>query len=124
MSSSYNQSIADASSENRPPMIEKGSYLPWAARFMRYIDGKKDYGHMLKDSINKSLYQTHMMTDPMNLTGDPIVEPHERMQIDTYLTSDEKTRFEACIDAMNAIFLGIPNDIYNFVDACKTMQAM
>ncbi|GJR24290.1 hypothetical protein Tco_0972817 [Tanacetum coccineum] len=47
-----------------------------------------------------------MMTDPMNLTGDPIVEPHERMQIDTYLTSDEKTRFEACIDAMNAIFLG------------------
>ncbi|GJS81985.1 hypothetical protein Tco_0748526 [Tanacetum coccineum] len=83
MASSQNQSIADAGLENHPPMLEKGSYVPWSSRFLRYIDGKKDYGKMIKDSI-----------------------------------------FKANIDAMNAVLLGIPNDIYNSVDACKTAQAM
>ncbi|GJX32960.1 hypothetical protein Tco_0242815 [Tanacetum coccineum] len=96
MSSSNNQSFADAGLENRPLMLEKGSYVPWSSRFQRYIDGKKDYGNMLKDSILK----------------------------EADLTGDDKKHFKANIDAMNAILLGIPNDIYNFVDACKTAQAM
>ncbi|GJT20750.1 hypothetical protein Tco_0890687 [Tanacetum coccineum] len=37
---------------------------------------------------------------------------------------DDKLRFEADIDSMNLILLGIPNDIYNFVDAYKTAKAM
>nr|GEW34269.1 hypothetical protein [Tanacetum cinerariifolium] len=40
------------------------------------------------------------------------------------LTADEKKRFKADIDAMNVILLGIPNVIYNTVDACKIAQAM
>ncbi|GJS56315.1 hypothetical protein Tco_0629677 [Tanacetum coccineum] len=41
-----------------------------------------------------------------------------------YLTGNDKKRFEGDIDAMNTILLGIPNDIYNSVDACKTAKAM
>ncbi|GJT86564.1 integrase, catalytic region, zinc finger, CCHC-type containing protein [Tanacetum coccineum] len=33
-------------------------------------------------------------------------------------------RFEADIDAMNLIHLGMSNDIYNSVDVCKTVQAI
>ncbi|GJX44441.1 hypothetical protein Tco_0261117 [Tanacetum coccineum] len=39
-------------------------------------------------------------------------------------TSNSKKHSEADIDAMNAILLGIPDEIYYFVDACKTAQAM
>ncbi|GKF81342.1 hypothetical protein Tco_0239944 [Tanacetum coccineum] len=36
---------------------------------------------------------------------------------------DEKKRFEAYIYAMNMILLGIPNEIYNSIDACQTAKA-
>ncbi|GJS64898.1 integrase, catalytic region, zinc finger, CCHC-type containing protein [Tanacetum coccineum] len=29
-------------SENRPPMLERGSYIPWASRFRRYLNWKRD----------------------------------------------------------------------------------
>ncbi|GJT97454.1 hypothetical protein Tco_1092972 [Tanacetum coccineum] len=101
-------------------MLEKGSYVPWSNRFLRYIDGKKDCGIMLKESILKGPYQMHTIRDLGNTT----IEPHERMQTEADLTSEEKKQFEADIDAMNAILLGIPNDIYNYVYACKTANAM
>ncbi|GJS01907.1 hypothetical protein Tco_0318415 [Tanacetum coccineum] len=101
-------------------MLEKGSYVPWSSRFLRYIDGIKDCGMMLKESILKGPYQMHTIRDLGNTT----IEPHERMQTEADLTGEEKKQFEADIDTMNAILLGIPNDIYNYVDACKTANAM
>ncbi|GJW19958.1 hypothetical protein Tco_0027394 [Tanacetum coccineum] len=89
MASSHNQAIADAGLEDCLPMIEKGSYVPWPSRFMRYIVGKKDYGKTLKDSIENDL------------------------------KGDGKKWFKADIDAMNAILLGILNDIHNSVYACQ-----
>nr|GEW72958.1 hypothetical protein [Tanacetum cinerariifolium] len=47
-----------------------------------------------------------------------------RKQEEKDLSGNDKKRFEANIDAMNAIHLGILNNIYNSVDACKTAQAM
>ncbi|GJR92822.1 gag-pol polyprotein [Tanacetum coccineum] len=38
-SKTYQQSLADAGSETRPPMLERGSYIPWASRFRRYGSG-------------------------------------------------------------------------------------
>ncbi|GJU06580.1 hypothetical protein Tco_1123010 [Tanacetum coccineum] len=37
---------------------------------------------------------------------------------------DELKQYEAEIEAMNLILISIPNDIYNFVDACTTAKAM
>ncbi|GJU00418.1 hypothetical protein Tco_1110756 [Tanacetum coccineum] len=53
MTNSHQQSIADAGSETHPLMLEKGSYVLWESRFMRYIDGKKAYEKMLRESIDK-----------------------------------------------------------------------
>ncbi|GKC79782.1 hypothetical protein Tco_1130556 [Tanacetum coccineum] len=64
------------------------------------------------------------ITDQGNPTSNPRVPPFERDQVEADLTGDDKKRFKADIDAMNAILLGIPNDIYNSIDACKTAQAM
>ncbi|GJZ90909.1 hypothetical protein Tco_0662836 [Tanacetum coccineum] len=39
-SKTYQQSLADAGSENRPPMLERGSYIPWASRFKRFLNSR------------------------------------------------------------------------------------
>ncbi|GKE67842.1 hypothetical protein Tco_1522003, partial [Tanacetum coccineum] len=33
-SKTYQQSLADAGSETRPPMLERGSYIPWFEMFI------------------------------------------------------------------------------------------
>ncbi|GKB92566.1 putative ribonuclease H-like domain-containing protein [Tanacetum coccineum] len=124
MASSYNQAIADAGSENHPPMLEKGSYVPWSSRFMMYINGKKEYSKMRKDSIENGPYKMKEITDQGNPDGNPLVPPFKRIQEEAYLNGDDKKMFEADIDAINAILLGTLNNIYNFVDGCKTTQAM
>ncbi|GKD27216.1 hypothetical protein Tco_1233430 [Tanacetum coccineum] len=50
--------------------------------------------------------------------------PVLRLQTYSDLTGDDKLNYEADIDAMNWILLGIPNDIYNSVDSCSTSQQM
>ncbi|GJV07621.1 hypothetical protein Tco_1345277 [Tanacetum coccineum] len=47
----HQQSLADAGSETRPPMLERGSYIPWASRFRRYLSRKKEMRHWLKKAI-------------------------------------------------------------------------
>ncbi|GJU46638.1 reverse transcriptase [Tanacetum coccineum] len=94
MASSHQQSIADAGSENKPPMLEKGSYVLWASRSKRYVDGKKEHGRIVKDSIENDI------------------------------TGNDKLRYEVDIDAMNWILLGIPNDIYNSIDVSQNAKAM
>nr|GEV52539.1 hypothetical protein [Tanacetum cinerariifolium] len=37
-SKTYQQSLADVGSETRPPMLERGSYIPLASRFRPYIN--------------------------------------------------------------------------------------
>ncbi|GJV28198.1 hypothetical protein Tco_1384646 [Tanacetum coccineum] len=120
MASSHQQSIADAGLENRPPMLKKGNYVPWASRFMRYVDGKKEHGRMVKDSIDNGPYVMKQITDPTS----PTDAPRTKIQTVADLTGNDKLRYEADIDTMNWILLGIPNDIYNSVDACQNAKAM
>ncbi|GJX65867.1 hypothetical protein Tco_0300210 [Tanacetum coccineum] len=120
MASSHQQLIAYAGSETREPMLEKGSYIPWSSRFMRYVDGKKEHGIRVKDSIFKGPYKFKEITNPTS----PVDAPIRRMQEYKDLTGEDKLRYEADINAMNWILLGIPNDLYNSVDACQTAEQM
>ncbi|GJW85030.1 hypothetical protein Tco_0158175, partial [Tanacetum coccineum] len=76
-SKTYQQSLADAGSETRPPMLERGSYIPWASRFRRYLNRK-----WLLKALDEGPY------------------------------------------VMNMILLSIPNEIYNYVDACTSSKDM
>ncbi|GJV65465.1 hypothetical protein Tco_1476293 [Tanacetum coccineum] len=53
--STHQQSLADVGSETRPPMLERGSYVPWSSRFMKYIERKRDTRKLLKRSIEKDI---------------------------------------------------------------------
>ncbi|GJX57539.1 hypothetical protein Tco_0287436 [Tanacetum coccineum] len=55
--STHQQSQADFGSETRPPMLERGSYVPWSSRFMRYIDRKRETRKFHRRSIEEGPYQ-------------------------------------------------------------------
>ncbi|GKB04281.1 hypothetical protein Tco_0832424 [Tanacetum coccineum] len=68
----HQQSVADAGSETRPPMLERGSYIPWASRFRRYLNQKRETKKWLNKAIDDGPYEFRIFTPsdtkaPMNL---------------------------------------------------------
>nr|GEV96364.1 hypothetical protein [Tanacetum cinerariifolium] len=59
-SKTYQQFLADAGYETRPPMLERGSYIPWASRFRRYINRKRENQKWLNKALDEGPYQFQM----------------------------------------------------------------
>ncbi|GKE88308.1 hypothetical protein Tco_1565783 [Tanacetum coccineum] len=115
-SKTYQQSLSDAGSENRPPMLERGSYIPWASRFRRYFNRKRDNWKWLLKALDKCPYEFKFFI-PAGVTI-------SRLQTIEDLDRDELLHYDAEIEAMNMILLSIPNEIYNSVDACTSAKDM
>ncbi|GJX67221.1 hypothetical protein Tco_0302948 [Tanacetum coccineum] len=111
----HQQSLVDADFETRPPMLERGSYIPWASRFSRYLNRKRETRKWLNKAIDHGLYEFKEFT-PVNEAP--------RMQKEEDLRGDDLKHYEAEIEVMNLILISIPNDIYNSVDACITAKSM
>ncbi|GKE26262.1 hypothetical protein Tco_1441646 [Tanacetum coccineum] len=74
----------------------------------------------MRHSIEVGSYERKMIQNPDKL-DDPttkIIEPLSKM------TESNKKQYFIDITMMNFILQGIPNDIYNSVDACKNAQQM
>ncbi|GKC25475.1 hypothetical protein Tco_1027625 [Tanacetum coccineum] len=95
MSTSNQQTLADLRTNYRPPMLEKGNYIPWESW----------------------PYERPMIPNPDD-TETQIPEPLSKM------TSTNKSQYIADVKAMNYLLQAIPNDIYNSVDACKNAKEM
>ncbi|GKE22208.1 hypothetical protein Tco_1433720, partial [Tanacetum coccineum] len=52
-SKTYQQSLADVGSETRPLMLKRGSYIPWASRFRRYINRKRENQKWLNKALDE-----------------------------------------------------------------------
>ncbi|GJS46057.1 retrovirus-related pol polyprotein from transposon TNT 1-94 [Tanacetum coccineum] len=111
----HQQSLADAGSETRPPMLERGSYIPWASRFRRYLNRKRENKKWLNKVIDEGPYKFKNYT--------PLDSQTPRMQTEEVLKGDDLKHYKAKIKAMNSILISIPNEIYNSVDACTTAKA-
>ncbi|GJT98924.1 integrase, catalytic region, zinc finger, CCHC-type containing protein [Tanacetum coccineum] len=85
-SKTYQQSLADAGSETRPPMLERGSYIPWASRFRRYINQKRKNRKWLNKALDEGPYQFEMFI-PNNSTV-PKLQTTEDLQGDALLHYD------------------------------------
>ncbi|GKB91668.1 hypothetical protein Tco_0963940 [Tanacetum coccineum] len=55
-STTHQQSLADAGFETRPPMLEKGSCIPWASRYIRYLNRKRENKKWLNKEIDEGPY--------------------------------------------------------------------
>ncbi|GJZ85070.1 hypothetical protein Tco_0650409 [Tanacetum coccineum] len=115
-SNTHQQSLVDASSKTRSLMLERGSYIPWSSRFRRYLNQKRENRKWLNKAIDEGPYEFKEFT--------PSETEEPRMQKKEDLRGDNLKHYEAEIEAMNLILISIPNDIYNFVDAFTTAQAM
>ncbi|GJW32658.1 hypothetical protein Tco_0052690 [Tanacetum coccineum] len=115
-SKTYQLSLADAGSETRPPMLERGSYIPWASRFRRYINRKRENRKWLNKALDEGPYKFEMFIPNNSIV--PKLQTAEDLQGDALL------HYDAEIELMNLILLSIPNDIYNSMDACTLAKNM
>ncbi|GJW30819.1 integrase, catalytic region, zinc finger, CCHC-type containing protein [Tanacetum coccineum] len=137
-SKTYQQSLADDGSETRPPMLERGSYIPWARRFRRYINRKRKNQKWLNKALDEGT-DISKITRKLSKTGK---HEHEKRK-STKEAKDSKPKpkkvnsqstmgqqrdallhYDAEMELMNLILLSIPNDIYNSVDACTSAKDM
>ncbi|GKE14795.1 hypothetical protein Tco_1422372 [Tanacetum coccineum] len=114
-SNTLQQPLADASFETRPSMLERGSYIPWASHFRRYLNRKRENRKCLNKTVDEGPYEFRVFI--------PSETEAPSMQKEEDLRGDDVKHYEAEIEAMNLILISIPNDIYNFVDACTTAKA-
>ncbi|GJT26733.1 retrovirus-related pol polyprotein from transposon TNT 1-94 [Tanacetum coccineum] len=115
-SKTYQQSLADVGSKNRPPMLERGSYIPWASRFRRYLNRKRDNRKWLLKALDEGPYEFK------NFLPEGLTIP--RLQTIKDLEGDDLLLYDAEMELMNMILLSIPNEIYNSVDACTSAKDM
>ncbi|GJR06887.1 hypothetical protein Tco_0529871 [Tanacetum coccineum] len=94
----------------RPPMLESGSYIPWASRFRRYLNRKRDNRKWLLKALDEGPYEFK------NFVPEGSTIP--RLQTAEDLEGDDLLLHDAEMEVMNTILLSIPNEIYNSVDAC------
>nr|GEV12384.1 hypothetical protein [Tanacetum cinerariifolium] len=100
---------------DRPPMFEKGNYIPWESSFRRFLDNKLEDGERMWRSIEKGPYERPLIIDPDD-DKEKILEPLSKM------TESNKKQYIADVKVINYLLQAIPNDIYNSVDTCKNAK--
>ncbi|GKA77048.1 hypothetical protein Tco_0783509 [Tanacetum coccineum] len=113
-SKTYQKFLVDVGSETRPPMLERGSYIPWASRFRRYLNRKRENQKWLLKALDEGPYEFK------NFIPEGSTIP--RLQTAEDLEGDDLLLHDAEMEVMNMILLSIPNEIYNYVDACTSAK--
>ncbi|GKB28413.1 hypothetical protein Tco_0867814 [Tanacetum coccineum] len=99
MSTSKNlnqQTLADLGANKRPPMLEKGIYIPWKRRFKRFLNNKLEDGERMWNSIQNEPYQRLMIPNPDN-TQQQILETLSKM------TEGNKKQYIADVDVWSEV---------------------
>ncbi|GKA48507.1 hypothetical protein Tco_0741465 [Tanacetum coccineum] len=97
-------------------MLEMGSYTPWASRFRRYLNRKRENQKWLLKALDEGPYEFK------NFVSEGSTIP--RLQTAEDLEGDDLLLHDAEMEVMNMILLSIPNEIYNSVDACTSVKDM
>ncbi|GJV10919.1 hypothetical protein Tco_1352460 [Tanacetum coccineum] len=53
MSIANQQTLAELGAESRPPILDKGSYVSWASRFLRFLDNRREEGYLMRHYTDK-----------------------------------------------------------------------
>nr|GEY35427.1 hypothetical protein [Tanacetum cinerariifolium] len=102
-------------------MLNKENYVPWSSRLLWY-DKSRPNGKLIYNSIINGPYVRRMIPEPSNTNREVPVNETFHVQTDDELTEKELKQIEADDQAIQAILLGLPEDIYVAVDNCETAQ--
>ncbi|GJY46409.1 hypothetical protein Tco_0435472 [Tanacetum coccineum] len=97
-------------------MLERGSYIPCASRFRRYLNWKRDNRKWLLKALDEDPYEFKNFV--------PKGSTIPRLQTVEDLEGDDLLLYDAEMEVMNMILLSIPNEIYNYVNACTSAKDM
>nr|GEW63160.1 hypothetical protein [Tanacetum cinerariifolium] len=117
MSTANQKTLAESVALDRPPKLKKGSYVPWASQFLRLLENKQEDEELMRNSIDNGPYIRKEITNPNDTTT-------TRPKPISNMSKPDKEKYYAYINVMNYILQGIPNDIYNSVDACSDAKQM
>ncbi|GJT23341.1 hypothetical protein Tco_0893278 [Tanacetum coccineum] len=78
MSTSDEETLVESGAFDRTLILEKESYVPWASRFIRFLDNRQEKGERMRLSIEIGPYARKMISDPDNPTIE-IPEPISKM---------------------------------------------
>ncbi|GJX66995.1 retrovirus-related pol polyprotein from transposon TNT 1-94 [Tanacetum coccineum] len=101
-SKTFQQSLAEAGSETRPPMLERGSYIPWESRFKRFLNRKRENRKWLLKALKDGPYVFRNITP----TGSAL----PRLQDVEDLQGDNLLYYDTEMELTNMILLYIPNE--------------
>nr|GEX36208.1 hypothetical protein [Tanacetum cinerariifolium] len=118
---SMQQDIYAAGSESRPPMLNKENYVPWSSRLFHYAKSRPN-GKLIHNSIINGPLVGRMIPEPGDTNREVPVNETFHVQTDDELTEKELKQIEADDQAIQNIFLDLPEDIYAAVDSCETAQ--
>nr|GEX73158.1 hypothetical protein [Tanacetum cinerariifolium] len=108
--------IQCASSDTRPPMIDRTNFASWQQRTRLYCRGKENGVNILK-SIDEGPFQMGTLRE--TLTEETKGALHlgpERSRVYFDLTFEDKDRYNADIRATNILLQGLPKDIYSLIN--------
>nr|GEX76905.1 hypothetical protein [Tanacetum cinerariifolium] len=99
-------------------MLNKENYVPWSSRLLRYAKSRHN-GKFIHNSIINGPYVRRMIPEPRDPNREVPVNETFQVQTDDELTEKELKQIEADDQAIQTIFLGLPEDIYA---SCETAQ--
>nr|GFA18884.1 hypothetical protein [Tanacetum cinerariifolium] len=110
------EDIQCAGSDTRPPMLDRFDFASWQQRIRLYCRGK-DNGVKILKSIDEEPYHMGTVRETLaeSTEGTPQYGP-ERPRVYSDLTSEEKDRYNADIQATNILLQGLPKDIYTLIN--------
>ncbi|GJU86102.1 hypothetical protein Tco_1293648 [Tanacetum coccineum] len=94
MSTSNQQTLAESGASDRPPILEKESYVLWASRFRRFLENKHEEEERTWHSIKIGPYERQQIPNLYD-TNKTIPEPISKM------TKANKKQYFADIKVMN-----------------------
>ncbi|GJR09039.1 hypothetical protein Tco_0791691 [Tanacetum coccineum] len=75
----------DAGTNTRTPMLEKQSYVSWSSWFLRFLDGKKEEGVLMRNSIESGPFKLKKIPDARAMWNHV-----KRLMQGTYLREQER----------------------------------
>ncbi|GJW78480.1 hypothetical protein Tco_0140162 [Tanacetum coccineum] len=121
--SQMHNDIMAACLKDRPPMLATGRYAQWQSRFIRYVDTKPAIKELKKCIFNGPYVMTRVLVPAKPTTKiDPAVPEHTIKETYENTLPENRAYIDAEAKAIHMILIGIGDEIYSTVDACKTSQ--
>ncbi|GJS70046.1 hypothetical protein Tco_0702887 [Tanacetum coccineum] len=102
-------------------MLNKENYVPWSSHLLHYAKSRPN-GKLIYNSIINGPYVKRMIPEPGDQNREVHVNETFHERTDDELTEKELKQVEADDQAIQAILLDLPEDIYAAVDSCEIAQ--